>query len=121
MSSNGKSPAEQRRLEMLETTPATRAQVGAILGEFRRLRIHQRDERLLICATLLDLDELTSTWELTMGRAGKLIQILRATHNREDLNQRVEAAKQERLIQHEERGTSIVGNLRRFIADILKG
>ena len=120
MSTKSKSPAELRRLEMLETTWATQPQVGAILGEFRRMRIRQRDERLLICATLLDLDGLGSTWDLTMGQAGKLVQILRATHDRAELDQRVEAANQERLKRDEERTTNVFGNVLHFIAGILK-
>jgi hypothetical protein len=112
------SSANTRRLEMLETTAATRPQVGAILGEFHRIGIRQRDKRLLICATLLDLDELASTWKLTVGQAGKLVQILRAIHDRAELDQHVEAAKQERLKRNEARAPSAV--LWRIIADILK-
>ncbi len=110
---NGKSPAEARRLERLETTAATRTQVGAIHGEFRRIGVRRRDERLMISATLLDLDDLGSTLELTMGEAGKLIRILRDTRDRVDLDQRVKAVMRER--------SSIGGYLRRIIADILKG
>ena len=114
MTKKDTSPAELKRLEMLETTWATQPQVGAILGEFRRMRIRRRDERLLICATLLDLDGLGSTWHLTMGQAGKLVQILRATHDRAELDQRVEAANQERSKRNEERTASFLARRSRW-------
>lgn len=71
--------ANERRLERFATEPATPTQVGAVIGEFDRLGIYQRDERLALSAALLGLAELASTNDLTMGQAGKLVGILRAT------------------------------------------
>jgi len=71
--------ANLRRLQRLATEPATPTQVGAAIAEFERLGIHDRSERLALSAALLSLDELTSTTDLTMGQAGKLVGILRAT------------------------------------------
>jgi len=98
---------------MLETTLATRTQVGAIHGEFRRLGVRQRDERLVISATLLDLDDLGSTSELTMGEAGKLVRILRATRDRAELEQRIDAANRGR--------SNVFATMLHVIAGILNG
>jgi hypothetical protein len=123
MSTEGKSSADTRRLEMLESTPASRAQVGAILGEFQRhLGIRRRNERLSISAALLDLDDLGSTWDLTMGQAGKLLHLLRATEDRAELYQRVEAANRERLerrLANHVTVADVLGKVLRFIAGVV--
>jgi hypothetical protein len=72
-------------LEMLATEPATATQVGAIIGEFRRLGIDNRDERLAISAELLELGGLGSTTDLVMGQAGRLVDMLRRTAGRAEL------------------------------------
>ena len=65
--------------------PLTRDQRGAIMGEFERLGIRDRGERLAICAELLDLDELGSTRDLVMGDAGRLVAMLRQARHRREL------------------------------------
>jgi hypothetical protein len=72
-------------LEMLATEPATPMQVGAIMGEFDRLGVADRAERLALSAELLGLDELDSTTDLVMGEAGRLVGILRSTRDRAEL------------------------------------
>jgi hypothetical protein len=72
-------------LEMLATEPATPMQVGAIMGEFDRLGVADRAERLALSAELLGLDELDSTTDLMMGEAGRLVGILRSTRDRVEL------------------------------------
>lgn len=75
--------------EMLAATPATRNQVGAIIGEFNRLGFYghprDRDERLAVCAALLGIEHLRSTRDLTMGEAGQLVRLLTDTRDRGDL------------------------------------
>jgi hypothetical protein len=67
--------------------PATRAQVGALAGELeRRHGLHDRTERLAVCATLLGLDHLGSTRDLTMGQAGVLLNIARRARDRAELD-----------------------------------
>jgi hypothetical protein len=73
---------------VLESTPLTDNQRGAIMGHFERLWLHpryDRAERLRICAALLGLDQLDSVKSLTMGEAGRLLQILRGIRNRVEL------------------------------------
>jgi hypothetical protein len=72
-------------LEVLATEPATGAQVGAIIGEFGRLGITDRAERLAITAALLGLEHVGSTTDLVMGDAGRLVAMLRRTHDRAEL------------------------------------
>jgi hypothetical protein len=69
-------------LHVLATEPATTAQVGAVIGEFDRLGVVDRAERLAISAELLGLEELGSTTDLVMGDAGRLVNLLRSTRNR---------------------------------------
>lgn len=70
---------------VLATAPATPHQVGAIQGEFGRLGVRDRAERLAISAALLGLDHLGSTRQLVMGDAGRLFSALRAITDRADL------------------------------------
>jgi hypothetical protein len=72
-------------LEMLATEPATATQVGAIVGEFRRLGVIDRAERLAISAELLGLEELGSTTDLVMGDAGRLYRTLLDVRDRAEL------------------------------------
>ena len=72
-------------LAMLDTEPATPTQRGAVMRECDRLGLADRAERLAILAALLDLDALGSTANLTMGQAGKLVNLLQSTQNRGDL------------------------------------
>jgi hypothetical protein len=72
-------------LHVLATEPATSTQVGAIIGEFDRLGITGRAERLAISAELLGLDGLDSTADLTQGQAGYLVNLLRRTRDRTGL------------------------------------
>ncbi len=66
-------------LAVLESEPATRNQCGAIMREFERFGFHHRRnraERLAACASLLGIDELSSTTDLTQGQAGQLVRAL---------------------------------------------
>lgn len=63
-------------LTVLATEPATAAQIGAIIGEFGRLGIADRAERLAITAALLGLENVGSTTNLVMGDAGRLYRML---------------------------------------------
>lgn len=119
MTGSGKSPADRRRLERLASTPVTRAQVGAILGEYeKRMRINRRDQRLAISAALLGLDDLNSTWDLTMGQAGKLLHMLRATKDRAELDERVAAAIREHEQQRHDPGSTLAGILGNMLSAI---
>lgn len=69
-------------LEVLATEPATGTQVGAIIGEFERLGVANRAERLAISAELLGVDKLASTADLVMGQAGYLVALLQRTRDR---------------------------------------
>lgn len=71
---------------MLATEPATADQRGAVMGEFERLGIVDRGERLALAAELLGLDALGSTKELMMGDAGRLVGLLRRTRDRGELS-----------------------------------
>jgi len=73
--------------EVLATEPATLNQVGKIHREFGRLGFGEDDrpERLEICAGMLDLEELGSLRDLTMGDAGRLISILVRVRDRAHL------------------------------------
>jgi hypothetical protein len=70
---------------VLATESATANQLGAIMGEFARLGISDRAERLAVCAALLDLDELDTSADLTMGDAGRLLNVLQHTADRAEL------------------------------------
>jgi hypothetical protein len=75
-----------------ETEPATPRQVGAVMGEFKRLgygRAHyDRTARLAVTARILGLDVLASTKGLTMGEAGSLMTALRGFASRAALDAR---------------------------------
>jgi hypothetical protein len=71
--------------EVLAVAPLTPAQCGAVHGEFTRLGVTRRTERLGICAALLGLDSLGSTSDLTQGQAGQLIARLRDIRIRDEL------------------------------------
>jgi len=77
----------------LDTEAATRTQVGALCGELNRFGIRGHAERVSVCAALLDLDELHSTLDLTMGECGKLIGTLRGLDDRDELDELVTRAK----------------------------
>jgi hypothetical protein len=72
-------------LAMLATEPATGTQVGAVIGEFERLGVVDRGERLAITAELLGLEHVSSTTDLVMGDAGRLVAMLRRTRDRAEL------------------------------------
>lgn len=76
----------------LDTDAATGRQVGAVAGAFERLGLRDRAERLRLSAELLDLDELGSTYDLTMGQAGKLLAIVRGAHDLASLREIAAAA-----------------------------
>jgi hypothetical protein len=59
----------------LEIRPLTRAQLGRLHGEARRLGLSRHD-RLTVVAALLGLDELASFTELRQGQAGAAVQAL---------------------------------------------
>jgi len=73
--------------EVLASEPLTRNQLGAIHQEFARLgfRVNERSRRLALSAALLGFDSLDSTKALTMGEAGRLINTLRNTGERSEL------------------------------------
>lgn len=79
-------------LVVLATEPATATQVGAIIGEFGRLGVDDRAERLAITAALLGLENVSSTTDLVMGDAGRLVAMLRRTHDRAELPEVTAAA-----------------------------
>jgi hypothetical protein len=87
-------------LEMLATEPATPTQVGAILGEFRRLGVDNRAERLAVSAELLGLDGLGSTTDLVMGQAGQLVAMLRRVRDRAELPDVATAADDDQDDEH---------------------
>lgn len=70
--------------------PATRLQIGAVAGEFRRLGVprgrHGRTARLAYCAALLEIDELETSAVLTMGDAGLLVRKLRGCATLDDVD-----------------------------------
>ena len=68
-----------------ESTPLTPDQRGAILGHCDRLGLTYRPERLAVLAELLELDELESTADLTLGQAGRLVNLLQRTRDRAEL------------------------------------
>lgn len=75
-------------LAVLDTEPATPNQRGAVMREFSRLGFHYRHdraERLAICATMLGVDSLGSTAELTQGQAGQLVNALQRIGDRDEL------------------------------------
>ena len=80
----------------LDTEAATRTQVGALCGELNRFGIRGHAERVSVCAALLDLDELHSTQDLTMGECGKLIGTLRGLDDRDELDELVARTVAER-------------------------
>ena len=73
--------------QVLATEPATSNQLGAIMREFTRLGFGDADraERLAVCAELLELDELGSSGDLTMGQAGMLVNVLQHTRTAAEL------------------------------------
>lgn len=77
----------------LDTDPATRLQVGAVIGAFTQLGLRDREERLGLSADLLGLDCLGSTRELTKGQAGKLLSIVRAAPDLASLRRTAAAAR----------------------------
>jgi len=115
--------AQDQRLHQLATQPATRTQVGAVVGEFERLGVHDRDERLMISAALLGLDELTSTGELVMGQAGKLVGILRSVPDLPELR-RLTTASRHHEAEHPDHGptplTALLGPVVRALASMIK-
>jgi hypothetical protein len=72
---------------VLATEPATSAQLGAVMHEFRRLGFAEGDrgERLAVSGAVLGLDALGSTRDLTMGQAGQLVRALMAYTERGSL------------------------------------
>ena len=87
---------------ILATEPATANQVGAAMGEFERLGfgLADRRERLAVAVALLRLDELRSTWDLTMGQAGRLVGLLRQIPDRAALDTELAAAGDEGQAEH---------------------
>lgn len=79
--------------QVLATEPATPNQVGRIRAEFGRLGITGRAERLAITAALLDLDDLGSTRDLTMGEAGRLCGLLPLVGDRAELDAAIRAGQ----------------------------
>lgn len=73
--------------QVLDTEPLTPNQRGAIMGEFTRLGIRDRAERLAACAALLGIDALATTADLTQGQAGQLVNVLERTTDRDALLQ----------------------------------
>jgi hypothetical protein len=73
--------------EVLASEPTTSNQRGAIMREFGRLGFGEDDRaaRLAASAALLELDELDTTSDLTMGQAGQLIRVLRQYAHRGEL------------------------------------
>lgn len=114
--------AQERRLHQLATQPATRAQVGAVIGEFERLGIHGRGQRLMITAALLGHDELASTGELMMGEAGKLVGILRAIPDIPELRRVIMASRRDE--EHADRGpvpiVALIGPIVHALASLIK-
>ena len=65
--------------EVLGTEPATRLQVGAIHGEFRRLGYRDpwnRAARLAVTARLAEREPVEPSKDLTMGEAGPALRVL---------------------------------------------
>jgi len=79
---------------VLTSEPATPNQVGAIHGEARRLNLTDRAERLAASAALLDLDQLGSTRDLTMGQADCLLRTLQDCRDRAALDAMIPARPQ---------------------------
>lgn len=81
----------------LAIEPLTLKQLGAIHREFARLgfdHLADRDERLDVTAELAGIDwELSSTKELTMGEAGRVVGALRECRGLPDLNMRLAPAR----------------------------
>jgi hypothetical protein len=63
--------------ERLATEPLTPLQLGAIHGEWRRLGLHYRPERLRLSAALAQVGAIGTTKDLTMGEAGRVVGQLR--------------------------------------------
>jgi hypothetical protein len=85
--SNGKRTTVSRDEwnHVLDTAPATPSQRGAVMRECDRLGLTDRGARLAVCADLLDVDEVRSTGDLTMGQAGQLLRYLSACPDRSEL------------------------------------
>jgi hypothetical protein len=73
---------------------ATPAQVSAVNNQFWYLGFRRADraERLAACATLLGLDGLSSTKDLTAGQAGQLVRMLAQLRARGELDAALAAA-----------------------------
>lgn len=78
---------------VLDSAPITVNQRGRILGECDRLGLADRGERLAVLAALLGLEALGSTADLTMGQAGKLVNILQRTADRSGLPAAADAGR----------------------------
>jgi len=63
--------------ERLTAEPLTLTQLGAVHGEWRRLGLRDRDERLRLSAAIAQAEPIGSTKELTLGEAGRLVGQLR--------------------------------------------
>lgn len=61
----------------LATEPLTLTQLGAIHGEWRRLGLCDRAERLQLSAAIARTAAIGSTKDLTLGEAGRLVGQLR--------------------------------------------
>lgn len=86
-----------------EQAPATRNQVGAAHGEFKRLGFRDpwdRAERLDLAADLLGLDGLDSFNSLTRGDAGMLVAILQNAPDAASIRQRAEDARKRNRPRH---------------------
>lgn len=73
---------------------ATSAQVAAVNNQFWYLGFRRGDraQRLAACATLLGLDGLSSTKNLTAGQAGQLVRLLAQLRARGELDITLAAA-----------------------------
>lgn len=75
-------------MSTLDMEPLTSNQLGAIHREFYRLGFHvsiDRDERLRLTASLAKVPALTSTKNLVMGEAGRVIRALTECGTVDDL------------------------------------
>src|ERR1035441_8771002 len=70
--------------EVLATEPATREQIGAIHGEFRRLGYRDpwhRADRLPVTARLAECEPIGSSKDLSQGEAGRALRMLQQCEN----------------------------------------
>jgi hypothetical protein len=94
--------------------PATRTQVGAIRGEFRRLGYDEDKERaarLTACAVLLRVAHLDTTNDLTMAQAGWLIRTLRQIRDHDELAAIISDESQAMQSDHELDGPTLIDAL----------